>query len=46
MERRVLTPHPGLSTGIGYYLSGMEEVREQVVEAVKGIPDALIGKPA
>jgi MFS family permease len=27
MRRRVLTPHPGLSTGIGYYLSGMEEVR-------------------
>jgi len=46
MERRVLTPHPGLSTGIGYYLSGMEEVREQVVEAVKGIPDASIGRPA
>src|SRR6185369_16694677 len=25
MRRRVLTPHPGLATGIGYYLSGMEE---------------------
>lgn len=46
MRRRVLTPHPGLSTGIGYYLSGMEEVRAQVVAAVKTIPDALIGKPA
>ena len=30
MRRRVLTPHPGLSTGIGYYLGGMEEVRSQV----------------
>jgi MFS family permease len=34
-ETRVLTPHPGLATGIGYYLSGMEEVRGQVVAAVK-----------
>jgi uncharacterized damage-inducible protein DinB len=46
MRRRVLTPHPGLSTGIGYYLSGMEEVRRQVIVAVKDIPDDLIGKPA
>jgi uncharacterized damage-inducible protein DinB len=46
MRRRVLTPHPGLSTGIGYYLSGMEEVRSQVVAAVKAIPDEQIGKPA
>lgn len=45
MRRRVLTAHPGLSTGIGYYLSGMEEVRSQVVAAVKTIPDELIGKP-
>ena len=46
MRRRVLTPHPGLSTGIGYYLSGMEEVRSQLNAAVKSIPDDLIGKPA
>lgn len=46
MRRRVLTPHPGLSTGIGYYLGGMEEVRSQVVAAVKNIADDLIGKPA
>jgi uncharacterized damage-inducible protein DinB len=45
MRRRVLTAHPGLSTGIGYYLSGMEEVRSQIVAAVKTIPDDLIGKP-
>jgi uncharacterized damage-inducible protein DinB len=45
MRRRVLTPHPGLSTGIGYYLSGMEEVRTQLNVAVKVIPDDLIGKP-
>jgi len=42
----MLAPHPGLSTGIGYYLSGMEEVRSQLVEAVNTIPDDLIGKPA
>jgi len=42
----VLNPHPGLSTGIGYYLAGMEEVRSQLVAAVKTIPDDLIGKPA
>ena len=46
MRRRVLTPHPGLSTGIGYYLSGMEEVRSQIVAIVKDIPDDVIGKPA
>lgn len=46
MRRRVLGPHPGLSTGIGYYLAGMEEVRGQVVAAVKNIPDEFIGRPA
>lgn len=46
MRRRVLTPHPGLSIGIAYYLSGMEEVRSQLVAAVKDIPDDMIGKPA
>jgi len=46
MRRRLLTPHPGLATGIGYYLSGMEEVRNQLNVAVKPIPDDLIGKPA
>ena len=45
MRRRVLTPHPGLSTGIGYYLGGMEEVRRQVAVAVKTIPDDQIGNP-
>ena len=46
MRRRLLTAHPGLSTGIGYYLSGMEEVRGQVIAAVKDIADDQIGKPA
>ena len=46
MNERVLTPHPGLATGIGYYLAGMEEVRAQLVAAVKDIPNDVIGKPA
>lgn len=46
MRRRVLERYPGLSTGIGYYLSGMEEVRSQVNAVVKTISDDLIGKPA
>ena len=46
MRRRVLTSTPGLSTSIGYYLAGMEEVRGQLNAAVKSIPDDLIGKPA
>ena len=46
MKERVLTPHPGLATGIGYYLAGMEEVRAQLVAAVKDIPNDVIGKPA
>ncbi len=46
MRRRMLFPHPGLSTGIGYYLGGMEEVRSQLTAVVKTIPDNLIGKPA
>ena len=46
MRRRVLTPHPGLSTGIGYYLGGMEEVRRQLQVAVRAVPEELIGKPA
>lgn len=46
MAPHFLTPHAGLSTAIGYYLSGMEEVREQVIRAVKEIPDDVIGRPA
>jgi uncharacterized damage-inducible protein DinB len=46
MKRKVLTSHAGLSTGIGYYLSGMEEVRQQVSEAVKSIPADKFCRPA
>jgi len=46
MARKVLIPHPGLATGIGYYLSGMEEVREQVRETIQSIDVKNLGKPA
>ena len=45
MTKHVLTPHQGLSTGIGYYLSGMEEVRQQVADAVKNLDVEAIGRP-
>jgi uncharacterized damage-inducible protein DinB len=46
MSRDVLTLYPGFTEGIGYYLAGMEEVREQVIDAVKGIADDQIGRLA
>ncbi len=46
MPRHVLVPHPGLSSGIGYYLSGMEEVRDQLRQAVSGIDNEHLGRPA
>ncbi|HKU76702.1 MAG TPA: DinB family protein [Pyrinomonadaceae bacterium] len=46
MRSRLLTSHPGLATNIGYYLSGMEEVRGQLSAAVRTISDDMIGKPA
>ena len=46
MSRHVLAPHPGLAPGIGYYLSGMEEVRQQLRIAVKGIALEPLGRPA
>ncbi|HLA12302.1 MAG TPA: DinB family protein [Pyrinomonadaceae bacterium] len=46
MPLRMLTPYPGLSREIGLYLSGMEEVREQVRAAVAGLSNEEIGRPA
>lgn len=46
MSARVLTPYPGFPAGIGYCLSGMEEVREQLFNAVKEVPDEAIGRIA
>ncbi len=36
-NKQTLTPVEGLSKQIGYYLAGMEEVRDQLREAVTGI---------
>lgn len=46
MSQTILTPHPGLTTEIGYYLSGMEEVRGQVRDAVKNMTVEQLGQPA
>ena len=39
MSRRTLDSVPGFATEIGFYLGGMEEVREQLREAVEGMSD-------
>lgn len=44
--RKVLQSAPGPSREIGHYLSGMEEVREQLHEAVTGIGFKDIGRRA
>ena len=46
MERDVLVPHPGLTTDIGYLVSGMDEVREQLREAVKDLDVEATGRLA
>ena len=46
IKRKVLLPAVGLASGIGFYLSGMDEVREQLHEAVLGVPIADIGRRA
>lgn len=46
MSRRTLDSVPGFATEIGFYLGGMEEVREQLREAVEGMSDDHIGRPA
>ena len=42
IEKQVLEPTPTFPTGIGYYLSGMEEVREQLRNAVKDLSNEEI----
>ena len=46
MTRKILNPAPGVSQEIGFYLAGMEEVREQLREAVAGMSDDYIRRPA
>ncbi|REJ79460.1 MAG: DinB family protein [Acidobacteria bacterium] len=37
--KETLEPTEGVAPGIGYYLAGMEEVRAQLRDAVKDLPD-------
>jgi uncharacterized damage-inducible protein DinB len=46
MNSRTLESVPGLATEIGFYLGGMEEVREQLHEAVVGMSEDHIGRAA
>jgi len=46
MSRYTLDSVSDLSTQIGFYFAGMEEVREQVREAVAGMSADHIGRPA
>ena len=42
IEKQTLEPAEGFPKGIGYYLSGMEEVREQLRKAVNDLSNAEI----
>lgn len=46
MSNRILVPAAGMSSGIGFYLSGMQEIREQVVETVAGLSGDVFDRPA
>jgi uncharacterized damage-inducible protein DinB len=46
MQSRTLMPAEGFSSSIGFYLSGMEEVRGQLREAVTGLTDEKFSRPA
>ncbi len=39
IEQQTLESNPNFPTEIGFYISGMEEVREQLRKAVKGLSD-------
>lgn len=46
MSPTVLNPAAGLSTEIGFYFAGMQEVRQQLEQAVTGMPDEQLQRPA
>lgn len=46
MPPRVLNAIDGVTPAIGFYLAGMEEVREQLCESIAGLSDEQIGRPA
>lgn len=45
-KRMVLTPAPGLPAAIGYYLCAMEEVREQLRDAVSSLSNEQLARRA
>ena len=46
VQRMVLSPAPGVAEKLGYYLSGMDEVREQLREVVNGMSDEHLARRA
>ncbi len=42
-KRRTLSPTPGLTSAIGYYISAMDDVREQLREAVAPLTNEQLG---
>lgn len=46
LKRFALSPVAGISSGLGYSLAAMEEVREQLREAVQGMSDEEIARRA
>jgi uncharacterized damage-inducible protein DinB len=46
MSRRTLNSIPGFANDVGFYLDGMEEVRAQLREAVEGMSEDQISRPA
>src|SRR5260370_16636665 len=45
-KTKLLSPAQGFPPAIGFYLSGMDEVREQVHDAVSEMSNEDIGKPS
>lgn len=46
VEKLVLSPASGVSPGIGFYLSGMDEVRESLRKALAGMSDEQLARRA
>ena len=46
MSRHILTPAAGVTPAIGFYLSAMDEVREQIREAVQHLTGHNLTRPA
>jgi len=46
MSRNDLNPVPGVTPEIGFYLAGMEEVRQQLRQVMANVPDVFACRPA